>query len=119
MTDDEIDRILSRGGEIAPSSGFADSVMEAVRLDAATPPPIPFPWKRALPGLAAGCTLVIAMAATLTGDPAQSASLSLPSDFWTAALADLGKDPETIWALVATLVTLATLGLSLRLTDNR
>lgn len=47
----EIDGILSHRDEIQPSSGFAASVMEAVRREAAAPPPIAFPWKRALPGL--------------------------------------------------------------------
>jgi len=54
MNDDDIDRILSAQDEILPSSGFAASVMEAVRRDAATPPPIPFPWARAWPVVAAG-----------------------------------------------------------------
>jgi len=49
MSDAEMDRILFRQDEILPSSGFAASVMEAVRREAAAPPPIPFPWKRALP----------------------------------------------------------------------
>src|SRR5271157_1602144 len=58
---DEIDRILSREDEILPSSGFAASVMEAVRRDAAVPPPIPFPWKRALP-----CAVMAVVALALT-----------------------------------------------------
>lgn len=49
--EDEMNRILSRDEEILPSSGFTASVMEAVRSEAAVPPPIPFPWKRALPGM--------------------------------------------------------------------
>ena len=52
--EDEMDRILSREDEILPSSGFAVSVMEAVRREAAVPPPIAFPWKRALPGMVVG-----------------------------------------------------------------
>jgi len=53
---DAIDRILARDGELAPSSGFFAGVMERVREEAAAPPPMPFPWKRAVPGivLAAG-----------------------------------------------------------------
>src|SRR5271169_6092282 len=49
--EDEMNRILSSEDEILPSSGFAVSVMDAVRRESAAPPPIPFPWKRALPGL--------------------------------------------------------------------
>lgn len=50
MTDERIDEILGAEGELVPSSGFLASVMERVREEAAAPPPIPFPWKRALPG---------------------------------------------------------------------
>lgn len=46
----EIDRILAAEEPLIPSSGFLASVMEGVREEAAAPPPIPFPWKRAVPG---------------------------------------------------------------------
>ena len=60
--EDEFDRIMSEE-EILPSSGFTASVMEAVRREAATPPPIPFPWKRALPGaIFAAATLIASLA---------------------------------------------------------
>jgi hypothetical protein len=56
----EINSILSCEDEILPSSGFTVSVMDAVRREAAAPPPIPFPWKRALPGLVvAGLALAL------------------------------------------------------------
>ena len=51
MTDDELDRILSSTDDLEPSSGFTRNVMDAIRREASAPPPIPFPWKRALPGL--------------------------------------------------------------------
>lgn len=53
MNQEDLDRVLSSQGNIVPSSGFAVSVMKAVERAAATPPPIPFPWKYALPGLTA------------------------------------------------------------------
>ncbi|MGB8128786.1 MAG: hypothetical protein WCG81_03255 [Candidatus Angelobacter sp.] len=57
----EFDRIMSEE-EILPSSGFAASVMDAVRREAAAPPPIPFPWKRALPGAVfAAATLIVVL----------------------------------------------------------
>jgi hypothetical protein len=51
-----MDEILATEDELAPSSGFLLAVMDRVREEAAAPQPIPFPWKRALPGfvLAAG-----------------------------------------------------------------
>lgn len=47
---DGLDQILAAEEDLVPSSGFAVSVMERVREDAAMPEPIPFPWKRVLPG---------------------------------------------------------------------
>jgi hypothetical protein len=46
-----IDRILATEEPLIPSSGFLASVMESVREEAAAPQPIPFPWKRAIPGV--------------------------------------------------------------------
>jgi hypothetical protein len=46
-----IDRILEAEEVLLPSSGFLASVMERVQEEAAAPPPIPFPWKRAIPGI--------------------------------------------------------------------
>lgn len=56
MDDKMLDRILASEEELIPSSGFAASIMDQIREEAAAPPPIPFPWKRAVPGivLAAG-----------------------------------------------------------------
>jgi hypothetical protein len=48
-----IDRILDSEDALLPSSGFSAAVMECVREEAAAPAPIPFPWKRVLPGLVA------------------------------------------------------------------
>jgi hypothetical protein len=56
---DNLDRILLDQETLLPSSGFAVSVMDAIQNDASAPEPIPFPWKRALPGIAA---LLVAMA---------------------------------------------------------
>ncbi|MGA8743466.1 MAG: hypothetical protein WB561_19910, partial [Terracidiphilus sp.] len=47
---ESLDRVLSTEEELAPSSGFVSVVMERVREEAAAPKPIPFPWKRVLPG---------------------------------------------------------------------
>jgi hypothetical protein len=53
MLDAKIEAILASEEELIPSSGFLDSVMERVREEAVAPPPIPFPWKRAIPGVLA------------------------------------------------------------------
>ena len=77
MERDELDTILARhfgpphakvaqGESIEPSSGFIGSVMERVReeaAEAAAPGPIPFPWRRAVPGL---CMALLAVAVCVT-----------------------------------------------------
>jgi hypothetical protein len=47
MTEEQIERglLLER---VEPSAAFQARVMRHVRQQAATPPPIPFPWSRAL-----------------------------------------------------------------------
>jgi hypothetical protein len=54
MREHELDQIFSGERHVMPSVKFTKSVMDAVRTEAAAPPPIAFPWLRALPGLAAG-----------------------------------------------------------------
>lgn len=53
---DPLDRILASEEPLVPSSGFLAAVMERVEEESRLPAPIPFPWKRAIPGilLAAG-----------------------------------------------------------------
>lgn len=46
-----IDGVLATEDSLIPSSGFLAAVMERVREEAAVPPPIPFPWKRTIPGV--------------------------------------------------------------------
>jgi hypothetical protein len=49
--DAEIEAILAGEEELLPSSGFLSSVLERIEQEAAAPPPVPFPWKRAVPGI--------------------------------------------------------------------
>lgn len=120
--EDQIDCILSREDEILPSSGFAVSVMDAVRREAAAPPPIPFPWKRALPGLAVGglalaLVLVAGVVAIRQLDKAgPQLSMPLPS-LWTPILqGSMGS--AAIWTVLALLVTFVSVKLSMRLASG-
>jgi hypothetical protein len=120
MIEDPVDRILSREDDILPSSGFVFSVMEAVRQEAATPPPIPFPWTRALPGLMALGVALIALGSLIVRQ------LSLPSavtpasaivaDAFAVLLAAM-KSPIMRglgWVALALLLSLASLLFSVR-----
>ncbi|MGP8093463.1 MAG: hypothetical protein ACLP72_09070 [Candidatus Sulfotelmatobacter sp.] len=128
--EDEIDRILFREDEILPSSGFAASVMNAVRQEAAAaaaPPPIPFPWIRALPGLVvAGLTLIlvlvagvveIAQLARASTSTAAQYSLALPSVLSSAL--NRGVESAALWAVLALLATWASVKLSMLLASDR
>jgi hypothetical protein len=120
----EINRILSREDEILPSSGFAVSVMDAVRREAAAPPPIPFPWKRALPGLVvAGLALALVLVAgvvaiaQLDKATAPPPSMSLPSVLAPIFQGNMGS--AATWTLLTLLVTFVSVKLSMRLASGR
>jgi hypothetical protein len=119
---DELDRFLSGEEGIAPSSGFTASVMEAVRAEAATPPPIPFPWGRALPGLVAAglvAAAVLVSALTRLGQDPSASPAAVDSGLGLASLAaSAASNPEATWVLVAALTMLAALRLGLRLAQG-
>lgn len=126
MKHDEIDRILSREDEILPSSGFAVSVMDAVRREAAAPPPIPFPWKRAIPGLvAAGVVLAIVLVGGVVAvgqlGRATSPDLSLAFPSLSSSTFGLQRNlgSATIWTALALLASLVSVKLSMRLASGR
>jgi hypothetical protein len=87
MESSRIDGILASEEPLIPSSGFLESVMERVREEAAAPPPIPFPWKRAIPaglltagvfGWAAFELIRLGLPAARSLAAAGSASLAMP-----------------------------------------
>ena len=95
MDDKELDRILSSEEHLVPSSGFALSVMEAVRDAGAQPRQARFPWWRLAAGVAACVGCGASFAALVHGlDPAVASRL--------AAVA-----PELSLAGVVVLATLA------------
>ena len=125
MDDAEMDRILSEREEILPSSGFAASVMEAVRREAAAPPPIPFPWKRALPIAALAVialvttAAVIVFAATHAGGKLVAQDLSFNSlNPMHGLLPENGLGSALRWAGAALLAAFVSVKLSLRLAGS-
>lgn len=69
---DTIERELLGGVAAEPSPFFAVRVMAAVRREAATPPPLAFPWRRLVLGLAAcALWLVLGYRAVAGGDAAE------------------------------------------------
>ena len=114
---EELDRALSTEEEIVPSAGFTDAVMEAVRREATTPPPISFPWKCVLPGLAFAAFAALAL--LLLPLPTKTAGSPVFSSTHLAAI--LGVLPEATrrlgldWLIVALLLAWASVKLSMRL----
>jgi len=119
----EMNRILSGEDEILPSSGFVVSVMDAVRREAAAPPPIPFPWKRALPGLVLGGLMLalvlraLVVAIAHAGKASAPHSTSLPSGI--PLLFHGGIESAAIWAVLAVLTALVSVRFSMRLASGR
>jgi hypothetical protein len=112
VTPDDIDRILAGDEDVLPSSGFEISVMEAVVKEATAPPPLEFPWLRALPGFIA--LLVVLAVAIWIGigtlnDPSAGADLE------EGLRALYGKRPEIGWAVLTAVMTIVSAVLPLRL----
>jgi hypothetical protein len=74
---DPIDRELLADDDAHPAPQFTARVMAAVRREAATPPPLPFPWQRLALGLAAcALWLLLGYRAVRGGDPAEVLALA-------------------------------------------
>jgi hypothetical protein len=126
LTDnEEIDRILSREDEILPSSGFFVSVMDAVRREAAAPPPIPFPWKRALPGMVFGVLILVlvAIGAVLTisrlGGMPVAPPAPVPPPLGMQDLFHGGIESALGWTALSLLAAFVCVKLSMRLASDR
>ena len=115
MNYDELDRILSQEEEFIPSPGFVQSVMGAVRVEAAAYA-IPFPWKCAWPGIAAwviaiGFALVAGIAFSSGQSPATEDALS---HTWVLFL-QVAKRTGLGWVTLALLMSLVSVKFSDRL----
>jgi len=113
MTPEDMDRVLARDAEgVRASPRFAAAVMAAVRREAKAPPPIPFPWTRAVPGIAAALLLVVfAVVPLVSTSPAETPPRA-PVAFERAveittrvgdSLATLDARWASIWVVVAAL----------------
>lgn len=121
MKHDELDRILSREPEILPSSGFVDSVMDSVRREAAAPP-IPFPWRRALPGLFAAAfvlaaLLVVGLTIPMRAATAQQLPKGLLSTF--ALILEGWKTVGATWIVLALALSFVSVKLSMRFVHDK
>jgi uncharacterized membrane protein len=129
MNDNDLDRMLMEREEIAPSSGFVASVMEAVQQEAAAPAPIPFPWKWALPGLIVTVAMAMAMitrwfySSASVRQPVHQAATALPMQILSSSLPQMHIALSTLvaleWSALALLVSFAAVWLSMRIAGVR
>ena len=124
-----LDRLLDEhlagsSEQLAPSSGFAASVMESIQTEAVVPPPIAFPWRRALPGAVAALSgLIILIVLVLRGGTASAGAAAGPAAPAHAQLAHFFpafSAGETVlcWILVAACISVAAIAASFRLTGR-
>jgi hypothetical protein len=123
MTDAQLDSaLLSESDALLPSSGFTDSVMAAVREEAMAPPPIPFPWKRALPGMAAVvlavCGFLAGLISALSHSQASS-HMSIQSFNLLPSLIHQTSATDTGYLLLALVITALSLALPWSLSRSR
>jgi hypothetical protein len=122
MREHELDQILSEEKDVAPTATFTKSVMEAVKLEASTPPPIAFPWVRALPGLATGvfASMWIVIEGVRLYEP-QHRTAFIPAP-WIERLTTLIARAESSgisWILLALVVTAVCVDLTWRVSERR
>ena len=117
MRRDALDRLLAGDPPLLPSSGFAQSVMEAVQREASAPPPLPFPWLPALPGLVALAAVVAA--GVRYGVSIEVVPAAVSMDDWFASLVGIAMRPAVGPLVVAMLTAILPLAESFRLMRHR
>ena len=123
MNPDRLDQILAAENELLPSCGFLSGVMDRVREEAAAPPPIPFPWRRALPGLLLFVAVLVWAVVSFARAPFNTAaSLHLPAPAlrWSPLAAGNSQLAHSaLWLGIALAISLVAVLLSRRLAGHR
>jgi hypothetical protein len=117
MNPDDIDYILSNEKHITPSPDFLASVMRAVRRQAASLPPLRFPWLRALPGILATFVAIMRAVWDLVGflnEPDVLAGFKEQLH----QLADLAAQFGVQWIALSVVITVVSLMLSISLVGS-
>jgi hypothetical protein len=117
MNADHLERALSED-DITPSSGFVTTVMASILQDAQAPAPIPFPWVRAMLGLASAVILLLAVPAVWLISPSL-VPISSSGSGTASAVADVllrqANDTDVTLVVGALLLTYALVDIPRRL----
>jgi hypothetical protein len=114
---DPLDDLLAHDAartDIVPSSGFAESVMDAVRRSKAAPPPIPFPWRRVWPWLIAAVILMAIGTTGLVRLPGPSSDLTFEMPAMVRDALGAVTAPDSLSVVGGLLLALASAILALR-----
>src|SRR5262249_639499 len=118
---DDFDRVLLASDDIEPSSGFTASVMSAVREEAATPPPIPFPWCRAVPAAVPGGLVFVVFTGAVARLP-QAQPAPSPSVPYLEILQSLllgAARPSILWSVAGICIALCSASIGSHLGHRR
>jgi len=120
--DDELDRMLrthmnASNEQLTPSSGFTQSVMDAIREETTAPPPIPFPWKRLLPTAIALLCAMIGLG-VFAGRPTPALPQALPAGSLDFAIST-STATNLLWIALAIGLSLVTATVSFKLAAGR
>ena len=109
---DAVGSILATEEVQVPSSGFVSAVMGRIEEECRAPKPIPFPWKRAIPGMALAVG-VLGGGAFETIGHASEMTISFAPVHFSAATA--GGAEATAWIALSVVASMLTWQLSSRL----
>ena len=116
-----LDEHLSQPTEpLAPSSGFAHSVMESIHAQASAPPLLVFPWRTLLVGtVAIVCGLVaFVIYAVRAGSSFEQTIVAALQSYRTLALSLTPAQVTLCWIWLATFLSVASIAASFRITGN-
>ncbi len=117
MNPDDIDHILTTEERIKPSPDFLASVMRAVRRQAASLPPLKFPWLRLLPAILATFAAIMRVVLDLVGFLNEPDVLAAFKD-QLQEFADVAAQFGVQWIVLAIVITTLSLMLSIRLVST-
>ena len=117
MNPDDIDYILTDEKLITPSPDFLASVMRAVRRQAASLPPLRFPWLRTLPGILATFAAIMRAIWDLVGF-LNEPDILVGFKEQLHQFADLAAQFGVQWIVLAVAITVVSLMLSISLVGS-